>query len=178
MNRNTALALVLATAAMGSLGACASVVPKAWLPGPSCDDITFPVYFQEKSDALTPPALQMLALAADKARSCRVVNVEVVGLADQRDASPELSQLRAENVSRALMARGGRVCVRSGVWVEEGTSPALSAMGRSQCGKYRPSGAIARSLTGATVRRSCRAPPPRWSWVRSAGTRSGPRYSK
>ena len=106
MNRNTALALALAAAAAGSLGACASVVPQAWLPGPTCEDITFPVYFQERSDALTPPALQMLAMAADKARSCRVANVEVVGLADQRDASPELSQLRAENVSRALMARG------------------------------------------------------------------------
>lgn len=105
MNRKIALALAAAAAA-GSLGACASVVPQAWRPGPHCEDITFPVYFQEKSDALTPPALQMLAMAADKAKACRVAGVEVVGLADQRDASPELSQLRAENVSRALMARG------------------------------------------------------------------------
>jgi outer membrane protein OmpA-like peptidoglycan-associated protein len=105
MDRKRALALVLIAAA-GSLGACASVVPASWRPAPSCDDITFPVYFQEKSDALTPPALQMLAMAADKAKACRVQGVEVVGLADQRDASPELSQLRAENVSRALMARG------------------------------------------------------------------------
>ena len=105
MNRNQALTLaVIATA--GSLGACASAIPASWRPGQSCEDITFPVYFQERSDALTPPALQMLAMAADKARACRVAGVEVVGLADQRDASPELSQLRAENVSRALMARG------------------------------------------------------------------------
>lgn len=105
MIKTATLALVLVAAA-GSLGACASVVPAAWRPGKSCDDITFPIYFQEKSEALTPPALQMLAMAADKARTCRVAGVEVVGLADQRDASPELSQLRAENVSRALMARG------------------------------------------------------------------------
>ena len=105
MDKNAAFALVVIATA-GSLGACASAVPAAWRTGPTCEDITFPVYFQEKSDALTPPALQMLAMAADKARDCRVQGVEVVGLADQRDASPELSQLRAENVSRALMAQG------------------------------------------------------------------------
>jgi outer membrane protein OmpA-like peptidoglycan-associated protein len=105
MDHKAAFALALVTAA-GSLGACASVVPASWRPAPSCEDITFPVYFQERSDALTPPALQMLAMAADKAKACHVAGVEVVGLADERDASPELSQLRAENVSRALMARG------------------------------------------------------------------------
>ena len=105
MDTKTALTLVLVVTA-GSLGACASVVPAGWRLGPNCEDITFPVYFQERSDALTPPALQMLAMAADRAKACRVAGVEVVGLADQRDASPELSQLRAENVSRALMARG------------------------------------------------------------------------
>lgn len=105
MGNKAALALVLIATA-GSLGACASVVPASWRPGQACEDITFPVYFQEKSDALTPPALQMVAMAAGKARACRVTGVEVVGLADQRDASTELSQQRAENVSRALMAQG------------------------------------------------------------------------
>lgn len=105
MDSRAALAISLLATAMTAAG-CAAVNPTNWGQGPACDDITFPVYFQEKSDALTPPAQQMLVMTAQKAKACKVLGVDVVGLADARDASPELSQLRAETVSRILIANG------------------------------------------------------------------------
>lgn len=109
MDNRAALAIGLLVTAVSAVG-CAAVNPARWAgSGPPCDDITFPVYFQEKSDALTPPAEQMLVMAAQKAKACKVAGVEVVGLSDVRDASPELSQLRAETVSRTLIANGLQV---------------------------------------------------------------------
>lgn len=101
----TVLAVALLTIASTATG-CATINRGPLGARQSCEDITLPVYFQEKSDVLTPPAHQALVLAAARAKACRVTGIEVLGLSDIRDASPELSLLRAEMVSRALTAQG------------------------------------------------------------------------
>lgn len=97
--------LVLGAALAAGLCACATSSPSNLTASARCDDIRFPIYFVEQSDALTDPALQVLKLSAERARACPVSRVAVTGL-DDGDAQTDLSRRRAATVSAALTAQG------------------------------------------------------------------------
>ena len=85
------------------LTACATRGPTAVASG-GCEEIRFPIYFVEQSDALTPTALEVIKLSAQQASKCKVRNVAVTGL-DDGDAQAELSGRRAASVVAALTAQ-------------------------------------------------------------------------
>jgi peptidoglycan-associated lipoprotein len=76
---------------------------------PACTDVTFPIYFAEGSDELTPVAAQVIQTQAAVVRGCRIGYVSVLGLTDANGGSAQnlaLSQRRAASVARALAAAG------------------------------------------------------------------------
>jgi len=78
-------------------------------PQPRCVDTTVQIYFEPDSAEVTSEGRAVLRAAADQARACKVEGVSVLGLADAAGApgaNLELSQRRAEAVSRALAATG------------------------------------------------------------------------
>ncbi len=93
-----------------ALSACAGGLPqRLGLAQARCQDISFPIYFSEGSDSVTPGASQAIDAAADKARGCHVGVVRVTGLADAKGgalANLDLSQRRTANVARLLAAKG------------------------------------------------------------------------
>ena len=92
------------------LSACASGQPH-W-PGSRaarCQDMAFPIYFSEGSDAVTAGGRQAIMAAAEKAHGCHVGSGRVTGLADAKGgamAHLELSQRRTANVAAVLAASG------------------------------------------------------------------------
>ena len=91
-----------------SLGGCASG-KQAGTVSAGCQDIIFPIYFQEGSDALTAPALQAIGISAQRAKSCRVLSTEVTGLSDGAGATADslaLSSKRAATVAAVLTSNG------------------------------------------------------------------------
>ena len=99
------IALAIGVTVMAGLGGCATSGRQTMTASARCDDIRFPIYFVEQSDALTAPALQALTLSAQQARVCPVRNVAVTGL-DDGDAQADLSRRRAATVVAALTAQG------------------------------------------------------------------------
>jgi len=130
----TLLALVAGLA----LSACQT--PRAHYAGPliapatNCSDIAFPIYFEPDSAAVTPAAEELIVSAHDRASGCRVLSIDVLGLADAAGAPGAnliLSQRRAEAVSRALRRHGF-----AGVTVNQGAAGAINAVTAS--GAERP----------------------------------------
>jgi peptidoglycan-associated lipoprotein len=76
---------------------------------PACTDQTFPIYFAEGSDQLTPTASQVIGTQATLVRGCRIGYVSVLGLTDASGSSTQnldLSRRRAATVAKALAAAG------------------------------------------------------------------------
>ena len=76
---------------------------------PACADITFPIYFAEGSDQLTPTAAQVIGVQAGVVRGCRIGYVNVIGLTDAHGRSADnldLSRRRATAVAKALAGAG------------------------------------------------------------------------
>lgn len=100
---------------LGALGGCARIseveTQARILSEPSCTDFFFPIYFADRSDALSLPASALIASAGRHAHAhgCQVAQVQVIGVADDdgpTDARHELSRRRAHRVAEALMAAG------------------------------------------------------------------------
>ena len=76
---------------------------------PSCQDTTFPIYFESGSTTLQPEAAQLLRASAAMAKRCSVREVLVLGLADAdgpANRNLALSRQRATSVAAALAAQG------------------------------------------------------------------------
>lgn len=111
-------------AAVSSLGITASLVVSACstpartttaasrdqlVAAPTCEDTSFPIYFETGSASLTAAAQQLLQESTAQARRCTVKEVLVLGLADADGAANRnlaLSRQRADSVARALSAQG------------------------------------------------------------------------
>lgn len=105
--RGAAAALALAAA----LGGCATQSAREKLvQAPSnCVDQRVQVYFEAWSAELTGEGQKVIDNAAANVRGCRLIGVEVLGLADSVGApgpNLELSQRRAQAVTHALAAAG------------------------------------------------------------------------
>jgi peptidoglycan-associated lipoprotein len=107
-------ATVGALGVLATLGACTTgtkqtaKVPLIQAPS-NCVDFNFRIYFEPKSDAITPQASKLIDLAQHRAVGCNVTGVVVVGLADAAGtpiSSLELSKHRADAVTDALSKRG------------------------------------------------------------------------
>jgi len=74
-----------------------------------CVDSQFTVYFNEGSNRLTRPAVQMISETGSALKGCAVSHARVVGLADATgtpEANRTLSQRRAAAVADALRRQG------------------------------------------------------------------------
>ena len=83
--------------------------PSALAPPPVCMDMSFPVYFANASQALTPAAQGVIADAGARLKGCAFKGAEIVGLADASGSSAAnlaLSRRRAQAVARAMTAAG------------------------------------------------------------------------
>jgi peptidoglycan-associated lipoprotein len=111
--RGTAsVAIILALGLGAGLGGCATVrnardrIVKAT---PRCVDQTVQIYFEPDSAEVTKEGRAVLAAAAAQSKPCKVVSVDVLGLADSTgapDANLEISKRRAQSVTAALTAVG------------------------------------------------------------------------
>lgn len=114
MTTLTRMALVGAAAAgLVSTAACGTFGPKSRddlvMAAPRCADTSFTVYFNEGSDRLTQPAMQLIRETSRQLRPCTVVTARVVGLADATgtpEANLSLSQRRAVKAAEALRNEG------------------------------------------------------------------------
>jgi outer membrane protein OmpA-like peptidoglycan-associated protein len=123
-----------------ALVVCGCQAPRKAPAGPlivapsHCTDISFPIYFEPRSSALTQEADRLIAVASDQARGCAVTGIIVVGLADapgSPDANLELSKRRANAVTSELARRGF-----TNVEFREGAVGALDAS--TSAGAHRP----------------------------------------
>lgn len=112
--RSAWVGVVLAGAA---LSACATVDEgvrrvtgrSAVVTAPTCQDFSFPLYFDKGSDQLTRDGLQVVEANAARVRACPVAELRVTGLADAEGdpaANLQLSQRRATSVAATLQSRG------------------------------------------------------------------------
>ncbi|HEV2530694.1 OmpA family protein [Phenylobacterium sp.] len=105
-------ALLLTAAAAMALGGCATMqTARARLvkATPRCEDQTVQIYFAPDQAELTPEGRMVIAQAASNTRACKILGVDVLGLADgagQAGANLELSRRRAQSVTAALAANG------------------------------------------------------------------------
>ena len=104
---------VLTVLALGlGLGACASLTPGRYRraePTQRCADQTVAVYFESESAEIGRESQAVISAAARASKPCRVLGIEVVGLADSTGAAGanlELSRRRAASVTSALAAAG------------------------------------------------------------------------
>ena len=107
----TATILAGAALATGLLSGCATgKKQEAQLLIPErCGDLTFPVYFASFGAGVTRPGKQLIAEAGRANKECKVVRVDVIGLADYRGTAKEnlaLSRKRAMAVAKALADAG------------------------------------------------------------------------
>lgn len=102
-----AVALVLtACASTTGLNRRAAI---ARAPGPTCAQISFPIYFQTGSDQMAPEQAQVITQAAQSVRNCAVSKLDVVGLAGLeggKEATMDLAKRRSVVVADALKAAG------------------------------------------------------------------------
>lgn len=81
----------------------------AVVTAPSCQDFSFPIYFERGADRLTAAALQVIDDNSPRVRACQAAQVSVTGLADAEGTAAqnmELSRRRGAVVAEALAARG------------------------------------------------------------------------
>ncbi|HYE42716.1 MAG TPA: OmpA family protein, partial [Caulobacteraceae bacterium] len=79
------------------------------VPTATCTDTDFIIYFNEGSDRLTQPAMQLIRETTRNLKTCRITRARVVGLADATgapQANLTLSQRRALRAAEALRAEG------------------------------------------------------------------------
>jgi outer membrane protein OmpA-like peptidoglycan-associated protein len=103
-----------------------------------CADLTFPVYFASFGAGLNRAGHQIIDEAGRANKECRVVRVDVVGLADYRgapNANLDLSRKRALAVAKAL-SRAGLPEPTFGV-VAAGESGAIGEGGRAELMRRR-----------------------------------------
>ena len=77
--------------------------------GVSCEDFSFPIYFERDSEQLTAAAQKVIVQAGQRVRGCTLGPLEVVGLAEagkSRARGLEVSRRRAEVVADALKRSG------------------------------------------------------------------------
>lgn len=101
--------LLLSGCAQVSQGVRRVANRNAVVAAPSCQDFSFPIYFETGADRLTAAALQVIDDNASRVKACPVSQVAVTGLADAEgdpQANLELSRRRATVVAQALSARG------------------------------------------------------------------------
>ncbi|MFZ5668414.1 MAG: OmpA family protein [Pseudomonadota bacterium] len=116
-----------ALAAVGlALGGCTTITDwrgRVRTPNP-CRDLTVSIYFERDSAALTREARAVLRGAGDRARGCRLGEVDVLGLADavgDPGVNMALSERRAEAVRGAVTRMGfATVNFRVGAVGEDG----------------------------------------------------------
>lgn len=113
--RRTVLALSGVGAAALLMSACAATnggdrrAAMARAPGPTCTQVSFPIYFQTGSDQMAPEQSRVITEAARSVRDCAVSKLDVVGLAGLeggKDASMDLAKRRSVVVADALKAAG------------------------------------------------------------------------
>ncbi|HKR89565.1 MAG TPA: OmpA family protein [Phenylobacterium sp.] len=101
---------VAALAATAALGGCSTMGDSRVVRAPNrCADQTVQVYFEAWSSDLTPEGASVIKAAAQSVQGCQISAVDVLGLADAvgaPGANLELSQKRAQSVSKALEAAG------------------------------------------------------------------------
>jgi outer membrane protein OmpA-like peptidoglycan-associated protein len=104
---------VLAVAAAGLLVGCGSMsgleTRARILSEPPCTDFFFPIYFSDRSAALSKAADGVIANAGKHAQGCEIAEVRVLGLADFNGGAQDnldLSRQRARNVAAALATAG------------------------------------------------------------------------
>jgi outer membrane protein OmpA-like peptidoglycan-associated protein len=105
----TLLVLAGALAASGCANVRERVTRDQIVAAPTCQDMTFPIYFETGSASLTPPAKQLIRDTAADAKRCTIREVLVVGLADadgSTNRNLQLSQQRAQRVAIELAAQG------------------------------------------------------------------------
>ena len=115
----TLLRAALGLSGMGAaalvLTACASTTGRDRLasltraPGPTCTQISFPIYFQSGSDQMAPEQARVISQAAQSVKNCAVSKLDVVGLAGLeggKDATLNLAKRRSVVVADALKAAG------------------------------------------------------------------------
>lgn len=107
------LAMTALIGAVTVAGGCASKWPRTRAelvtPATTCADTHFTIYFNEGSDRLTQPAVQVISETARSLQGCRIDRARVVGLADASGAAQAnltLSQRRALRTAEALRAVG------------------------------------------------------------------------
>ena len=129
-------AAVLATALTAG---CASRTKTVQLVIPEkCGDLTFPVYFESFGAGVTRAGRQIIDEAGRSNKDCKVVRVDVVGLADYRgtpNANLYLSRKRALAVAKAL-SQAGLPEPTFGV-VAAGESGAIGEGGRAELMRRR-----------------------------------------
>jgi outer membrane protein OmpA-like peptidoglycan-associated protein len=104
---------VFAAAAAAALAGCATSKPPAPArvaaapPPGACAAFSFPIYFDTGSTALSPAGRQVVEDAVARVRGCRILQVEVLGLADAGGSvrtNLAVSRRRAASVAAALAA--------------------------------------------------------------------------
>ena len=135
------------TAALGAamifstalIGGCASRTKTVELVIPErCGDVTFPVYFDSFRASVTRAGRQLISEAGRANNECKVVRVDVIGLADYRgapDANLDISRRRALAVAKEL-AKAGLPEPTFGV-VAAGESGAITEGGRAELMRRR-----------------------------------------
>jgi outer membrane protein OmpA-like peptidoglycan-associated protein len=74
-----------------------------------CADVNFPIYFAKGSDQLSDPARDAILAGAAQVKTCKVSEVDVLGLASVDGgaaANQALSRRRASIVAQTLIAAG------------------------------------------------------------------------
>lgn len=83
--------------------------PPATPAPPVCMDMSFPVYFANASQDLTPAAQGVIADAGARLKGCAFKGAEIIGLADATGSSATnlaISRRRAQAVAKAMTAAG------------------------------------------------------------------------
>lgn len=96
---------ILAVQAAG----CTTLKPRLASRPPVCGEMSVKIYFEPDSAEITDEGRAVISAAASQAKTCRVDQVTVLGLADAAgapQANLELSQRRAAAVTRTLAAQG------------------------------------------------------------------------
>jgi len=133
-------ALIVLGAGAGLLAGCGSMsgleTRARILSEPPCTDFFFPIYFADRSVALSKAAEGVIVNAGKHAQGCQISQVQVQGLADfsgTKQDNLDLSRQRARNVAAAL--------------AKAGLPPAtfqLDALGDSRAPNEKPDAAVRR----------------------------------
>lgn len=103
----------------------------AVVTAPTCQDFSFPLYFDKGSDQLTREGMQVVEANAARVRACPVAELRVTGLADAEGdpvANLALSQRRAASVGSLLTAQG----YPAATFEAQGAAGAMATRGRSE----------------------------------------------